>query len=143
MPVDLKNKGKVIEALNGALGWELRAQAMYSHYAAYVKGLESLTLAEHFKSESSESVGHAEKVRQIIADLGGEATTTRDKATIVHTEDVTTMLEEGLKTEQKAAAAYQEILPMVKEHDPFYHDIRHILLDEMNAVVEMETLLGR
>lgn len=143
MPVDLANKGKVIEALNGALAWELRAQAMYAHYAAYVKGLEILTVAEHFKSESSESVGHADKVRQIIADLGGEAITARDPAPIVHTEDVTTMLEEGLKTEQKAAAAYTEILPLLKAHDPFYHDIRHIQLDEMNAVVEMETLLGR
>ena len=38
---------KLVALLNQALGWELRAQAMYAHYAAYVKGLESLTLAGH------------------------------------------------------------------------------------------------
>lgn len=143
MPVEIAKKDRVIEALNGALGWELRAQALYAHYAAYVKGLDMLTLAGHFKAEASESVGHAEKVRGIISDLGGEAITTRDPAPIVHTEDVTTMLEEGLKTEQQAADSYREILPLLKSYDPFYHEVRHILLEELNAVVEMESLLGR
>lgn len=143
MPVDLKNGGEVIEALNAALGWELRASAMYAHYAAYVKGLESVHLAEHFKEEATESFGHAEVVRGIIADLGGEAITSRDPTPIVHTEDWKKMLEEGLKTEQKAAAAYQEILPMVKEYLPFWHDLAHVLQDEQNAVLEIENLLGR
>ena len=143
MSVEIANKDRVIEALNGALGWELRAQALYAHYAAYIKGLEVLTLADHFKAEASESVGHAETVRGIIADLGGEAITTRDPKPIVHTEDVTTMLEEGLKTEQQAADSYREILPLLKSYDPFHHDVRHILLGELNAVVEMESLLGR
>ncbi len=143
MSVDLPNKDEAIEALNRALGWELRAQAVYSHYAAYVKGLESLTLIDHFKAEAAESVGHAATVRGIIADLDGAAITTRDSTAIVHTEDVKTMLEEALKTEQKAAASYTEILPLLKGYDPFYHDVRHILIDEMRAVVEAETLLGR
>lgn len=143
MPVDLKAKDKVIEALNKALAWELRASALYAHYAAYVKGLESLTLADHFKSEVTESMGHADAVRNIIADLGGEAVTTRDPAPIVHTEDTTTMLKEALKTEQKAADSYQQILPTLKDYYPFWHTIAHILQDEQNAVVEVETLLRR
>src|SRR5262245_38924849 len=49
---------KLIAALNASLGWELRAQAMYAHYAAYVKGLEALTLVEHFEEEVTESTGH-------------------------------------------------------------------------------------
>lgn len=134
---------RLIAALNQSLGWELRAQAMYAHYAAYVKGLESLTLAEHFEGEVTESVGHAKKVRDIIAVLDGEAITTRDPAPIVHTTDVRVMLEEGLKTESKAADAYRKIVPMVRDHAVFYHTIYHILKDEMSAVIEMETLLGR
>lgn len=143
MPVDLPKKKEVIGLLNKALGWELRAHALYAHYAAYVKGLESLTLAGHFKEEAEESTGHAEKVRTMIADLGGEAVTTRDGSPIKHTEDTSVMLEEALKTEQAAAKTYQEILPLVKGYDPFYHEIRHILLDELNAVVEFETLMGK
>ena len=95
MPVKLPNQDQAIKELNKALGWELRAQAMYAHYAAYVKGLEMLTLQSHFEEEATESFGHAKKVREVIADLDGEAVTTRDSAAIVHTEDVKTMLEEA------------------------------------------------
>jgi len=143
VPVKIENRAKLVRMLNQALGWELRAQALYAHYAAYVKGLESMTLAEHFEEEVTESVGHAKNVRDIIATLGGEAVSTRDAAPIVHTEDTKVMLEEGLKTEQKAAAAYAKILPMVKSHAVFHHTIYHIMKDEMNAVIEMENLLGR
>lgn len=134
---------RLVTLLNQALGWELRAQALYAHYAAYVKGLESLTLAEHFEEEVTESVGHAKQVRDIVATLGGVAVTTRDPAKIVHTENTRTMLEEALKTESAAAATYKKIVPLVRDHPVFYHAIYHILKDETAAVIEVETLLGR
>ncbi len=143
MPVKIANRAKLVTALNKSLGWELRAQAMYAHYAAYVKGLESLTLAKHYEDEVTESLGHAKKVREIIATLGGEAVTTRDPAPILHTEDVKEMLQEALKTESKAAEAYQKIVPMVRGHAVFHHTVYHILKDEMSAVIEVENLLGR
>ncbi|MGH7453648.1 MAG: ferritin-like domain-containing protein [bacterium] len=143
MPVQLPNQQQLINELNKALGWELRAQAMYAHYAAYVKGLEMLTLKAHFEEEATESFGHAAKVRDIIATLGGEAATTRDPAPIVHTENYKKMLEEALLTEQSAAAQYKKVLPMVESYPPFGHTIIHIMKDEMDAVVEVEALLGR
>lgn len=143
MPKQKPANAKLIKLLNEALGWELRAQAMYAHYAAYVKGLESLTLAGHFEEEVTESLGHAKQVRDVIAALGGEALTTRDPAPIVHTEDTRAMLEEALKTEAAAAAAYRKIVPLVKDHPVFHHSIYHIFKDETGAVIEFETLLGR
>jgi bacterioferritin (cytochrome b1) len=143
MPVQLPNQQQVIMELNNALGWELRAQAMYAHYAAYLKGLEMLTLKSHFDEEATESFGHAAKVRDMIATLGGEAVTTRDAVPIVHTEDWKTMLAEALLTEQAAAAQYQKILPLVESYPPFSHTIIHIMKDELDAVVEVESLLGR
>jgi bacterioferritin (cytochrome b1) len=134
---------KLVALLNQALGWELRAQAMYAHYAAYVKGLESLTLGKHFAAEAEESVAHAAKVREVIATLGGEAVTTRDRAPIVHTGNTRVMLQEALKTETAAAALYRRIVPLVKENPVFVHDLSHVMMDEMKAVVEVETLLGR
>lgn len=143
MPVKIANSARLVAALNRSLGWELRAQAMYAHYAAYLKGLETLTLAKHFEDEATESFGHAKQVRDLIATLDAEAVTTRDAAPIVHTGDTKAMLEEALKTESKAAEAYRKIVPMVKENPVFYHAIYHILQDEMRAVIEVETLLGR
>lgn len=135
------NKALVAE-LNRALGWELRAQAMYAHYAAYVQGLESMTLKGHFEEEAKESFGHAEKVRDIISQMGAEAVTTRDATPIVHTKSTKRMLEESLKTEKAAAAQYQKIVDMV-DNFVHKHDLTHIMKDELNAVVEVETLLGR
>jgi bacterioferritin (cytochrome b1) len=135
------NKALVAE-LNKALGWELRAQAMYAHYAAYVKGLESMTLQGHFEEEAKESFGHAAKVRNIIAELGAEATTNRDATPIAHTTSTKRMLEEALKTEKAAAAQYEKILAL-SEHPVHRHDLVHIMMDELRAVVEVETLLGR
>ena len=134
---------KLVVLLNQALAWELRAQAMYAHYAAYVKGLESLTLAGHFEGEAAESVGHAKKVRDVIAMLGGEAVTVRDKAPIVHTENTRVMLQESLKTEAAAADVYRKIVPLVKDNSIFFHSLSHIMMDELKAVVELENLLGR
>jgi bacterioferritin len=134
---------QLIALLNRALGWELRAQAMYAHYAAYVKGLESLALAPHFEAEAAESVGHAKKVRDAIARLGGEAVTARAEAPIVHTGSTRVMLTEALKTERAAAATYGKIVPLVR-HDPvLFHSLSHVWMDEVKAVTEVENLLGR
>lgn len=141
--VNKNQNAKLIEWLNKALGWELRAQALYAHYAAYVNGLESMTLAGHFEEESTESVGHAKKVRDIIAELGGEAVTVRDMTPIVHTEDTRVMLEEALRTEATAAATYKRIVPLAKDSAVHQHALIHIMMDEMKAVVEVENLLGR
>ena len=134
---------KLLALLNRALGWELRAQALYSHYAAYVKGLESLALTGHFEAEAAESVVHAKQVRDAIAVLGGEAVTVRDPAPIVHTEDTRGMLKEALKTEARAADVYRTIVPLVKDNSILFHSLSHIMMDEMKAVVELENLLAR
>jgi len=143
MLIKIKEKTKLLNGLNKALGWELRAYAMYAHYAAYVKGLEGMQLAGHFNEEAAESIGHAKQVRDMIALLGGKAVTERDKTEIVHTEDWTVMLEEALKTESTAAKSYQGLLPLVKEHPVFMHTLMHIYMDELKAVDEVENLLGR
>lgn len=133
----------LVALLNQALGWELRAQALYAHYAAYVKGLESLTLAGHFEAEAAESVTHAKQVRDALAMLGAEAVTKRDPAPIVHTESTRVMLLESLKTERAAADLYRRIVPLVKDNPIFFHSLSHIAMAELKAVVEVENLLGK
>ena len=57
------NRSGIIDALNGALAWELRAIAMYAHYSAYVSGIHRLQLSAHFSEEVTESTTHAAAVR--------------------------------------------------------------------------------
>ena len=134
---------KLISALNNALGWELRAIAMYAHYAAYVSGIHRLHLATHFNNEVTESVAHAATVRAAIVKLDGEATRDRDAAPIVHTSNYKEMLKEAYKTEEMAAKTYAEILPMVESmgDSELYDALEVVYFDEQRSVEELRMML--
>ena len=64
------NDPNMIDRLNDALGWEMRATTMYAHYAAYVRGINRLHLKPYFEAEAEESMTHATTVRMAIVKLG-------------------------------------------------------------------------
>jgi len=133
---------ELIERLNQALGWEMRALTMYAHYAAYVGGIHRLHLKPYFDTEATESVGHANLVRGAIVKLGGTAVTERDSAEIVHTTNYQMMLDEALKTETRAAEHYGAILAMEGLDEELADSLEQILFDEERAVEELKRLLA-
>jgi len=135
------SKEELVRTLNDALGWELRAQMMYAHYAAYVKGIYRLHLKPYFEGEATESVGHATAVRDHIAQLGGEARTDRDTTAIVHTTEYRVMLDEAMKTEAHAAATYKEFLSMPGIDPELYDAIEQIYFQEERSVEELKQLM--
>jgi bacterioferritin len=132
---------ELIEKLNAALGWEMRATTMYAHFAAYVGGIHRLHLKPYFEAEATESVGHGNLVRGAIVKLGGVAVTDRDPAPIIHTTDYKAMLNEALKTEKRAAQAYGAILEMEGLDEELADSLETILFDEERAVEELNRLL--
>ena len=134
---------KLIEELNNALSWELRAIFMYSHYSAYVQGINRLHLSTHFNQEATESVGHANIVRSAIVKLGGIAITERNSSEIVHTTDYIEMLKQAYQTEKTASEVYGEILETLKSHndDELYDSIENIYFAELRSVEEVRMLL--
>jgi bacterioferritin len=127
----------LVQCLNDALGWEMRALSMYSHYAAYVRGIHRLHLKPYFEAEATESVGHANIVRNEIAKLGGIARTDRDPTEIVHTTDYAVMLEEAMKTERTAAATYKKFLELPGVDGELYDAIEQVYFAEERAVDEL------
>jgi len=134
---------ELLNSLNRALGWELRAIAMYAHYAAYVSGIHRINLATHFNNEVAESITHAATVRSAIVKLGGEATTDRDVMDIVHTSDFNVMLNEAYKTEMYASETYRSILPLIEEIDDreLYDALEVVYFDELRSVEELRMML--
>ena len=134
---------ELITALNNALAWELRAIAMYAHYAAYVSGIRRLHLATHFNTEVTESVTHAATVRSAIVKLDGEAITERDPTPIVHTSNYQEMLQEAYATESKAAATYGSILPLVEAigDTELFDALEVVYFDEQRSVEELRMML--
>lgn len=141
MATEKSSAEEMIRRLNAALGWEMRAQTMYGHYAAYVKGIHRLHLKPYFEGEAAESVVHGNTVREQIVKLGGEAITERDPAEIVHTTDFRVMLREAFETEKKAAAGYQEFLELPGIDSELYDAIEQIYFQEERSIEELTQLL--
>lgn len=137
----MKAKTELIERLNDALAREMRAQAMYAHYAAYVKGIYRLHLKPYFENEAAESVLHAQTVGNALVRLGGVAVTERHPQPIAHTTDYRQMLDEALRTEKESKEGYQGILPLLKEDEELYDAIEQILFAEERSVEELLQLL--
>ncbi|MAT49346.1 MAG: hypothetical protein CMA27_05895 [Euryarchaeota archaeon] len=137
-------KSELIEKLNDALSWELRAINLYAHYSAYVQGIHRLQLAGHFTAEVTESIGHANIVRSAIVKLGGVATTERNPHPILHTTDYLEILKQAYETEVMAGKVYGEILEVLKNHndDELYDSIESIYFAELRSVEEVRMLLN-
>lgn len=132
---------ELIDRLNAALAWELRALTMYAHYAAYVQGIYRLHLKPFFEAEATESLGHADVVRAEIVKLSGHAVTERDSTAIVHTTDYKVMLEEAMKTEKHAAASYQSFLDLPGLDAELYDAVEQVYFQEARSVEELNRLL--
>ena len=131
----------LIEELIDALAKEMRAEAMYAHYAAYVKGIHRLHLKPYFEQEAAESALHAQVVRNTLVRLGGVAITHRHDQAIEHTTDYRTMLEQALKTEQASRDAYRGILPLLEGEAELYDAVEQILFAEERSVEELLQLM--
>jgi bacterioferritin (cytochrome b1) len=137
----MSQKQELIDRLNDALAWEMRAQTLYAHYAAYVRGLYRLHLKPFFEAEATESMTHGNIVRGAIVKLEGAARTERDDTEIIHTTDYRVMLEEALKTESRAAKSYKEILGMQALDPELYDAIEQIYFAEERSVEELHQLM--
>jgi len=133
----------LIDKLNEALGWELRAINMYAHYAANVKGIHRLQLAPMFDGEATESLAHANIVRKSIVKLEGVPVTERNPHPITHTTNFSEMLQYSLETEAQAAAVYWEVMIQLEaaEDQDLKDAIEQIYLAELRSVEELRLLM--
>ncbi len=135
---------QLVEKMNKALEWELRAINMYAHYAANVKGINRLQLSPMFNTEMTESIEHADIVRKAIVQLGGIPVTERDSHPITHTNNYLEMLNYSLETELKAAEIYFELLQCIENdnEEDLRDAIEQIYLSELRSVEEMKLIVG-
>ena len=136
--------GVLIDRLNEALGWELRAMSMYAHYAANVQGIHRLQLDPMFNEEATESMAHADVVRRAIVKLGGVPVTERNAHPIAHTTDFKAMLERSLETETKAAEVYAGIIKLLDEvgDQEMYDAIEQIYFAEVRSLENLRLILA-
>ena len=135
---------QLIDRLNDALGWELRAVNMYAHYSANIRGIHRLQLSPMFTTESTESLTHADIVRRAIVKLGGIPVTERNPHKITHSENYDEMLQYSLETETKAAEVYGKIMELIGDSgdQEMYDAIEQIYLAELRSLESLRLLMA-
>jgi bacterioferritin len=118
-----------------------------------LEGQAAFLLSKELDEKAEESMKHAKKLAERIAELGG--TETADPTRFVEvsklsqfsmpgsTSDIKAILSYVLEQEQSIIRKYGDFMTKIRDKDDLtYHLIRDILEDEVSAESEIETFLG-
>lgn len=144
-------KSELIEMLNEALKLEHQAQIQYLTHAELVTGLYAEPIIARLRELAGDEAKHAEKFRTLIADyLDGEPCT--EMAPAHEVKEVAAMLTVNLHDEQTAVDFYRAIykkivankdqLLSLYAYETLEHDVRHIIMEELEHMTELKILLG-
>jgi len=143
-------KDKLIEMLNRALELEHAARIQYLAHAELVKGLSSEPIVEKLKEIASDEQKHEEIFRTLIgAYLGGKPSMKIEKT--YEADKIEKILEVNLKGEKDAIDYYRQIYRFIVdnksefpyEFERLEHQVRHVIMDEEEHLVELSNLLGK
>lgn len=142
-------KKELIEMLNKGVELEYSARIQYLAHAEKIKGLNSEPIVERLKEIAGDELKHEEIFRNLVCDyLDGEVSMKLEKTFYV--KEIKEILEVNLKGEKDAVDFYKQIYKKVVdnknelqyEFETLEHQIRHIIIDEQEHVVELKNLLG-
>jgi bacterioferritin len=131
-----KGSKKLVDAMNNALSEELASIVQYLWHHIQARGINSAAIAERFKSISMVEMEHAERIAERIDLLGGQPTTALDAIAPGTHGDVSRMLDDNLKAEEKAVEMYRELVRIAREeNDP----VSRVLLEDILGQTEDHT----
>jgi len=140
----------LVKLLNDALELEHAARIQYLAHAELIKGLNAEKIIERLKEIASDE----EKHEGIFRDLIGNYLDAEPSMGIAETHPAhgtVDILEINLKNEKEAIDLYKQIYKRVlddKDDLPYVfealeHQIRHVILEEEEHVVELSILLAK
>ncbi|MDD5254449.1 MAG: ferritin-like domain-containing protein [Candidatus Omnitrophica bacterium] len=142
-------KDELITMLNKALTLEHAARIQYLAHAELIKGLGAEKIIERIKEIASDEEKHEGIFRNLIGSyLDGEPTM---KLAETHpAQETEKILKINLKNEKEAIDFYKEIYRKITENkdglryefETLEHEVRHVIIDEQEHVVELSLLLG-
>ncbi|MDD5772670.1 MAG: ferritin-like domain-containing protein [bacterium] len=144
-----KVKEELIKMLNRGLELEHAARIQYLAHAEMIKGVNAEKIIERLKEIASDEGKHEEKFRTMIAGyLGGEPGMAMSKTQPA--KELKNILSINLQNEKEAADFYNQIYKKLRENREAFkyefstleHEIRHIIIDEEEHIVELSLLLG-
>jgi bacterioferritin len=133
---------QLVEKLNDDLSREYQAIIAYVVYSQVLKGAEYMTIAKELEKHAGEELRHALIVSKHIDYLGGMPTVTPKG--VVQSDDAREMLRADLKNEAETIREYRSRVQQCETLGEFAiaEDIREILRDEQEHLVDLATALG-
>lgn len=145
-----KIKEELIAVFNGALKLEHAARIQYLAHAELIKGVNSEKIIERLKEIASDEEKHEGKFRTLIGDYLDGAPV-MELGDTHKAEELPGILRVNLKDEKTAIELYKTIYKKVMDNktllpyvfETIEHELRHIIIDEQEHVVELSRLLGK
>ena len=133
---------QLIQNLNEDLSREYQAIIAYVVYSQVLKGAEYMSIASELTKHAGEELSHALKVSKHIDYLGGMPTIT--PKSVVQSEDAREMLRADLNNEVETIRQYRGRVAECESLGEFAiaEDIREILRDEQEHLIDLATALG-
>ena len=132
------NKELVIDKLNQALENEYAGVVRYSHYSLMIFGFHRIPIVGWFRSQSAESLAHAEQIGEKITALGGHPSLKMGSLLETHKHAVGEILNESLEHEHAQVVLLHEILALVEGKDVHLEEfMRGMILDEQEHIYEI------
>ena len=139
-----KNPGReqLIANLNEDLSREYQAIIAYVIYSQAIKGSQYMHIAKELEVHAAEELAHAMKIAKHIDYLGGDMTATPKEVKL--SDDTKDMLRFDLENEAETIRNYRERVREAEAIGEFAiaEDIRGILLNEQDHLIELATALG-
>ena len=133
---------QLIDRLNDDLSREYQAIIAYVVYSQVLKGAEYMNIAGELEKHAGEELSHALIVSKHIDYLGGMPTVTPQA--VVQSDDAREMLRADLNSEAETIRQYRERVRQCEALGELAiaEDIREILRDEQEHLVDLATALG-
>ena len=101
---------KVLKILKNIFELEMAGVVRYTHYSLMIFGSNRLTLVDFFRSQSKESLAHADLVGVHITGLGGHPPINAISIKDSNKQEISEILKETLAHEQKAISVYYKFI---------------------------------
>jgi bacterioferritin len=136
------DSASVLERLNRVLELELAGVVRYTHYSFMVYGYGRIPIVSWLRSQADESLLHAHEAGELITQLGGDPSLEIGPLLDETANDIGVILEESLRHEDAAMAAYSNLLELVQGRSVMLEEYAtRLISDEMRHAGDVRKML--
>lgn len=137
----IRTSQAVMDCLHKIFQCEMAGIVRYLHYSFMIMGHHRIPVQSWFRSQAQESMAHAVLVGEKITALGGHPPVVSAHVEESNVHSLDHLLEESLKFEEEALAAYRQLVGLAGEDIALEEMARGMVRQETEHVEEVRKML--